>query len=263
MVVAVVLVLVGAIGFFLRGRFIPAQAGLLVESTPQAQVFVDGQEAGITPLDMTRRPGEAVVKLVPIADNGPLAPYEIKVTLVPGIKTVIRRDIGPTDDESAGEVISFEAVGGRITSMSVVSSPDAAEVLVDGVSQGFAPVRVDLVAGDHTVTVRAQGFLERTVKVMAVSGFKLTLVVKLAQSGEATEEAEEESPVFVEILETPTGFLRVRAEPSTTATESARVTPGKRYLLLGENEAKTWYQIEYEEGKTGWISAQYAEKVEE
>ena len=36
---------------------------------------------------------------------------------------------------------------------------------------------------------------------------------------------------FVTIKDTPTGFLRVRMEPSTAATEAAQVKPGEKYVF--------------------------------
>lgn len=260
---AVVLLLLGTIGFLIRGRLVPAKAGLLVETEPRSSVLVDGEQVGTTPVDISRRAGEMVIKLVPIAENGPLAPYETKVTLAPGIKTVIRRNFGPTEEESAGEVISFEKLGGRLATLSVVSSPDAAQVFLDGVAQGFTPLRVEqITVGDHKISVSAPGYGQREITVQAAPGFKLTVVAKLARQGELAE-TKEEKEIFVEILPTPTGFLRVREEPSTVATEAARVTPGKKYLYIDENEDGTWYKIEHQQGKTGWISASYAKKLEE
>jgi len=65
---------------------------------------------------------------------------------------------------------------------------------------------------------------------------------------------------YVLIKETPTGWLRVRMEPSTTATEAAKVNPGEKYPLLEEKGG--WYKIRYSGDKEGWISAQYATKFE-
>jgi uncharacterized protein YgiM (DUF1202 family) len=47
-------------------------------------------------------------------------------------------------------------------------------------------------------------------------------------------------------------------EPSTAASEAAKVNPGDRFLLLDEQSG--WYQIEYEQDQEGWISSTYAEK---
>ncbi|MFS8158890.1 MAG: PEGA domain-containing protein [Candidatus Roizmanbacteria bacterium] len=60
------------------------------------------------------------------------------------------------------------------------------------------------------------------------------------------------------IGETGTGWLRVRSEPSASSTELAKVDTGKSFPLVAEQSG--WYKIEYETGKTGWISAQYATK---
>jgi uncharacterized protein YgiM (DUF1202 family) len=49
-------------------------------------------------------------------------------------------------------------------------------------------------------------------------------------------------------------------EPSTVATEAAKVNPGEMYPLLDEESG--WYKIEYQKDEEGWISGQYAEKYE-
>lgn len=65
---------------------------------------------------------------------------------------------------------------------------------------------------------------------------------------------------YVQILDTPTGFLRVRAEAASSAEEVGRVNPGEYYSLLDEQSG--WYKIEYTENEEGWISSQYAQKFE-
>lgn len=64
----------------------------------------------------------------------------------------------------------------------------------------------------------------------------------------------------VEILPTGLGWLRVRSEPGLSGEEVARVDVGNTYTLIDEESG--WYQIELEDGETGWVSGQYAEKVE-
>jgi len=63
-------------------------------------------------------------------------------------------------------------------------------------------------------------------------------------------------------LSTPTGFLRVRSEPSTAGEEVAQVDPGDRFPYLETDEDTGWFKIEYEDGEEGWVSNQYAKKVE-
>ncbi len=75
---------------------------------------------------------------------------------------------------------------------------------------------------------------------------------------ESDKTATVEKP-YIEILDTPTGFLRVRSEPSTTASESGRVNPKEKYPLLDEKSG--WYKIKLSTGE-GWISGRYAQKFE-
>jgi len=255
------------IGFalFLVGYLKPKSAGLFVETTPASAVFVNGVEMGKTPYDGTLPPSEITLKLVPEATSTLLSSFETKVALTSGIKTVVRRDFGETDDTSAGEVISFERVQGSESSLVIVSFPDAAKVTIDGATRGFAPVKVSsLSPGEHQIIVSAPDFSERTMTVKTLLGYKLTAIVKLAVLATPSEEKPaEEKQTLVEILSTPTGFLRVRSEANAASSEVAQVKPGEKYLFVEENTDSTWIKIEYEKGKNGWISGQYGKKIEE
>jgi hypothetical protein len=254
---------------FVMGYFKPRGAGISIETTPAAAVYIDGTQVGRTPYKETRDPGELTVKLIPESFGSPLAPYETKIELVSGIETVVRRDFAETEDESGGVVISFEKVGGKETSIAVVSIPDSAEITIDGTVRGFAPLKESSVApGEHTLRVVADGYKERVVRLNAQEGYKLTALVKLAPNGEVQGESEkkEEEPEKpqvqeVEILDTPTGYLRVRQGPSTSYEEIAQVEPGERYRYLESDEDTGWLKIELENSE-GWVSNQYAKKVD-
>lgn len=64
---------------------------------------------------------------------------------------------------------------------------------------------------------------------------------------------------YVTIKDTGTGWLRVRSEASSGATEVARVNVGQNYPY--KSTLNGWYEIEYAAGKTGWITGQYADIV--
>ena len=66
----------------------------------------------------------------------------------------------------------------------------------------------------------------------------------------------------VEILQTDTGFLRVRENPSTLGKEIRQVRPGESYSLLDIDGKTGWFKIELEDGTVGWISNQYAREIE-
>lgn len=260
--VGIALVLAAVYFFFFRSK----TAGLLVESDPAAIVFINGEQVGRTPYESTQQVEEVIVKLVPEA-NQPLAPYETKVVLEAGIKTVVRRSFGETADTSAGEVISFEKLGAGETAVSVVSSPDAAQVAVDGQIKGFTPIKIsDITAGDHQLAISSPGYIDRTFSVRTVEGFRLTAIVSLAKSGDKPDELavfedvkaqSEETTKKVKILETDTGFLRVREEATTASKEIGQVKPGQLYDLVEENTESGWYKIKFDD-KEGWVSGEYA-----
>lgn len=275
--IAAVVALIIAGVFFLVGYLRPKGAGLSIETLPTATVFIDGVQVGRTPYEETMKPGEVVLKLVPDSFEKPLAAYETRVTLASGVKTVIKREFGESDDSASGEIVSFERVGGNETSLAIVTVPDASQISIDGVVGGFSPYKTASIApGEHQLTISSSGFVEKRLRVRTYPGYKLTAVVKLAREEKPAEEkaeeevsGKEEKITEVEILSTPTGFLRVRAEPSTASEEIGRVTPDERYPLLEQDEKTGWFKIEFGKGEpgltaqAGWISNQYAEKVEE
>lgn len=278
-IVLVILVtgLLAAAAFFLFRLVRPKKAAILIESNPVSSVFVNGEQVGRTPEEMRLEPGEITLKLVPESLEKPLSPYETKVTLTPGIKTVVRRTFGDSEETSSGEVISFERVGSDEASLSVVSQPDTSQVSLDDQVRGFTPLKISRISsGEHKLTLSSSGYLERSFSIETVNAYRLTAIVKLAVGSEPGPEvsisptvtpSEEKGKKIkeeeVEILSTPTGFLRVRKEPSTLADEITRVKPGEKYKLL-ETDAKTgWFKIEVNKDTSGWVTNQYAKKIGE
>lgn len=274
LVILVGLSLLIGIIFFLIGYFKPKVAGMYIETNPSATVFIDGAQVGRTPYRATLNSKEIVIKLIPDSFQVPLAPYETRVGLVTGVETVIKRDFGELEETSSGEIISFEKVAKDETSLVIISVPDAARLYIDDKDVGYAPYKTSSISsGEHGISLSAEGFLKREVRVKTHQGFKLTAIVKLgkdenkiAEKEEILAETEESLPkddvTKVRISSTPTGFLRVRSDPSTLSEEVGKVEPGEDYNLLETDQKTGWFKIEFEEGKKGWISNQYAKKVE-
>ena len=279
-IVAIILILVGAgaIGFGVFKYFQSKKpnAGLKIDATPSALVFVDNIQLGQTPIEKIFKAGEATIKLVPTGSTTSLSTYQTKVRLTSNTYTVIKRQFGDSDITSSGEVVNLEPQSGKIASLAIVtSSPDSASVSLDGQPQGFTPLLIPSIpAGDHKILLTAPGFAQYTVDAKAILGYKLNVNVKLAgQVPEPTPTPElEASPSaspkpktttlkkpYVEIKDTPTGFLRVRQTASTGAKEIGRVNPGDTYPLL--SQITGWYEISVDFAATasGWISAQYAD----
>lgn len=258
---------------FLIGYFNPKPGGLLIDTVPASSVFINGNFVGKTPYRGTTDVGQVSLKLVPEASDRNLIAYETKVGLISGIETVVRREFQESEEESSGDVISFEKTGGESSGLVVVSSPDNAQVLVDGIAQGFTPYSLgSTTIGNHNVTVKAPGYIDKSVGVKTRKGYKLTIFVKLAKSQETTPSPSPsstsniESKTYVVIGETPTGFLRMRTKPGTTGEEIAELTVGSKYLFIETDTQTGWHKIQYKDpaaglpnGITGWVSNQYAQ----
>lgn len=266
------------IRYFLSRQKQQGKAGLQVKSEPVASVFLDSRFLGRTPFEDRIEPGEYTLKLIPESTATTAASWQGKVVLQANILTFVNRELGTSDLASSGEVISLERLSGKDTEISVVTIPDGALVKIDGQDKGTAPLLLrNIEPGEHEVAVSSPGFLSKSIKVKTTAGFKLTVTIQLGVSGQGevsgvSETAKEgeskttetkESPTlqkpYVEILDTPTGWLRVRTEPSTAASEAGKVNPKEKYPLLEEKSG--WYKIKLD-GTQGWIKGSYAKKYE-
>lgn len=294
-IIALVFLLSGAsilaafgVVYFLRGR--KPNAGLKIDTTPPSLIFIDNHQLGKTPFDKLFKPGDVTVKLIPDSTSSAVGSYETQVRLAPEVYTVIKRDFGASETDSAGEIVTLQPQSNNQTSLTVItSSPDSASVSIDDQPQGLTPLLISpITPGDHQISLSAPGFAPRTINVQIVSGYKLQISAKLAGSIQPTvtptptpdksnlqpsptakpraesEKLGEGTPPAggvgeVIILDTPTGFLRVRSGPGKNFPEIGQIKPGAKYDLL--STSSDWYQIsvKLEATSSGWISSQYAE----
>ncbi|HLL60267.1 MAG TPA: SH3 domain-containing protein, partial [Candidatus Nitrosocosmicus sp.] len=158
----------------------------------------------------------------------------------------------------------------------VQTEPAGAIVYLDNDEKGIAPLILqDVIKGEHELSVYSPSFFRRSQKINIDAGYRVISEFKLAidpsqkkiEIKDEPEEPKQSSPeatqkrASVTILNTPTGFLRVRSDPNINATEVSRVNPNDTFLIISEQP--NWYQIEYAKDQTGWIAAQYARKIEE
>ena len=284
-----------------------AEAVLKVTSTPTATVFLDDKKIGSTPLEEKVDAGEFKLKLISESSTENSVSWEETISLSANLLTYVNRELGASELESAGEVLTLEKISADGAQVAVLSTPDGATVSLDGQSKGTTPTIIEgIEVGSFDLKVETPGYKPRSVKIKTSKGYKLTAAFQLAASDmpansptpssspsptstssvrpsprattpsatartsprpsprtSPTASAVKSSPPpkpYVEILDTPVGFLRVRKEPSTSSDELARVNPGEFYSLLDEESG--WYKIEYEDAKEGWVSSQYAEKSE-
>lgn len=258
-------------------------AGLKVVVTPVSSVFLNDKAIGHTPLEVKEPSGEYILKIIPDDTISGATTWQGKITLVPSVLTYVHRDLGGSELTSAGEIVTLEKITGQDSQVAVVSKPDAATVILDGQERGTTPLTVPNVAtGEHDVAASTTGFTSRTVRVATSPGYRLMVDFQLALSpenssasatptptgataggtttGGTTTGGETVSKPYIVIKDTPTGFLRVRMSPSLNATEVAQLKPGVKVPFI--EEKSSWYHVTYATGKDGWVSGQYATKVE-
>lgn len=265
----VVLFVLGVAGLFVAGYFSPKPGGIRIETDPKASVFVNGALVGETPYQGTYKAGKILLRLVPEGSSQNLIPFETTLTLSPGIETVVGRTFKTSEEDSSGYIISFERNSMKTTGLMVMSDPGNAQVLIDGVSRGFSPyTSTNIAPAMHTVEVKSPDYSDFSMTVKTMEGYRLTFFVKLGKGGESGQSlliSKLPPTKMVTILDTPTGYLRVRSKPGESGGEIAEVKPGEKYVYIDTDTETGWIEIQYEatksglpRGMTGWISGKYA-----
>jgi len=113
---------------------------------------------------------------------------------------------------------------------------------------------VDPVNFDGFENVEKGAFLGRIS-----DGTGLTEMAKEALKNVKAVPQIDDSEAKVKILPTGLGWLRVRAEPSTSAAEIAKVDVGTEYVLL--EDGVEWVRIKVSDTVEGWVSKTYTENV--
>lgn len=251
---------------FLLIKLTPKKKGAIkIDAIPGAKVIINGKEMGQTPYEDEKvKSGDLDLRLEPEGVAGANA-WERRLTITANTRVVIRKQFAADSEEEANQILYWEKTGMKKNAgLVLTSTPDGAAVSVDGQMRGNAPINLENVgSGEHKLVLTYPGYKSEEISVLSLTGYRLVVEVKLAKSGEVLEEIEDEKETEVTpqvlIKDTPTGWLRVRESASTAATEVSRVDPGGKYPFLEEENG--WYKIEYEEGKKGWISGQYAQKI--
>jgi hypothetical protein len=125
----------------------------------EAEVFVDGDALGTTPIELKRIvSGSHSVKVV----KEGYKPYEAEVAVQDGQETVVKAVLRP-----------------HFGILMVTSRPGGANVVIDGKPRGQTPLRVKLSPGEHAVVVtgadEAHGKEERTVRIRLRKKHKLNV----------------------------------------------------------------------------------------
>jgi hypothetical protein len=251
---------------FIISKQTATKGALQVTSLPQSNVYLNGALIGKTPLYKdTIATGTYTVRLVP--SDPTRQSYEDTITIYPLVLTVVDRTFGDVGKES-GSIISLNKILDNKTAQLFVSSiPSGSDVAVDGNIVGQTPTTLKGVTdSDHEVTISKPGYATKTVRIHTVLGFTLQIVATLPTDLSTAIPTPSASPSAtltprvpsVVILDTPTGFLRVRDSASLGGNEVIQVKPGEIYPIISEQSG--WYQIQLPNNKQGWVNASYVKK---
>ncbi|OIP83196.1 hypothetical protein AUK04_03640 [Candidatus Roizmanbacteria bacterium CG2_30_33_16] len=268
-----------AIRFFVMDKQ-NSNGQLKVLVSPSASVFMDNVAVGKTPFEDKFKVGEYLLKLIPEGNATDTASWQSKIKIYKNTRTYVNMELGSSDISTSGEVFTSVKMTTPVKSgygeVMVETEPQGAIVYLDNDEKGVAPVKLEnVLKGDHEISVFMPGFFRRTQKINIDPGYQVNAKFKLAIDQSQTPKVEEKKTATdeaslkeasvdiktgkqVTIKETPTGWLRVREEPNAEASESAKVNPGDKFDILGEEAG--WIKIEYEKNKTGWISGQYVDR---
>ncbi len=247
------------------------KGALQVTSKPQSDVYLNGKLIGTTPVckcDQKDMVGIGKYSLRLIPKDSSLPPYEEKIDINNSTLTVVDKTFG---EESSASVITLAPIRDKKDAqLMVISLPDRSDISLDDNPAGKTPLLLkNLTESDHEIQIKKEGYIDKILRVRATRGFLLKAIVYLSPNSSSSSSA---LPTFeltptpvptssvskVSILNTPTGFLRVRSSSSASTSEVGRVTPGETYDVLEEETG--WYKIKLTDGTEGWINSQYAQK---
>jgi hypothetical protein len=216
--------------------------------------------------------GDYTIKLVP--EDTQYSQYQEKITISTGILTVVDRKF-IKGAQSEGSTISLHPLSDKNkTELEVISFPSGSKVELDSNPIGTTPlIHKNPTESDHILKINKTGYNGKTIRIRTPKSYRLTIVSHLSVTAdEAAQESQPANPqttptpapsptttqAKVLILDTPTGFLRVRSGSSLNATQITTVNPGETFALISEQPG--WYEIKLTDGTNGWISSEYAQK---
>lgn len=148
-------------------RLTPADGRLSLSSSPvDASISLNGEYLGTTPRELDLRPN--VEYVVSVSKPG----YEretVTLALPPGGR----------------ESISFDLVE-QIGVVEFATDPPGADVLVNGEVRGVTPLRLELMAVEHAIAIRLEGFADIDETIQPVPGYTQQLPFELVPLDDAT-----------------------------------------------------------------------------
>ncbi|NIT03720.1 PEGA domain-containing protein [Candidatus Saccharibacteria bacterium] len=240
---------------------------LLVITKPVAEVFLDGESIGDSPLSRSIDPGEYELE---IKKEG-YFPRTVKISVRDGFRLNVSANLAlrpfpesPQELSSPHNKITLSNLSTGIqalySDLSVwvqgvvfwVTREGGASydffLTEDGKFYDSAGSEVAIASLPRTEESYSVGYLGQGSTLSQAGQNTLNLVISKLYP----------TPPKVQILETGLGFLRVRSGPGTTYSEIGKAAPGDTYTYLSEQGG--WFKIDFQ-GREGWVSAEFSKKL--
>jgi len=258
-------VIIGIALYFFRYPILATKGILEIKTNPKTVIFINDEQAGTTPFKREFYPQELKVKIFPVQQNSSTAPiWQGTVKINPSVLTLIRQDFTEGKDQVSGEILTLNKIPDKsMAALKATSYPNKATVILDGKVKGYTPLLLKKIeAGQHTLELSLTNHQTAVLGLNMNAGYRLDCEIKLAEKEEEEKEKDssndQEDKSHVQILSTPTGWLRVRQGAGVSFPEIARIKPEEEYLLLEEKDG--WFKIQLNDEQVGWISGKYAAK---
>jgi hypothetical protein len=255
--------------FFLDRR--SGKGALQVTAVPKSKVYINNKLVGSTPLclcDLSQMLliGDYSIKLVP--DSGDFLPFEEKITISKSTLTAFDRTFADNGSNDGSVVSLIPLDDKKEIELLVISLPDKANVFLDNNPVGTTPLLLKQISeSDHDLRLTLDGYRDKALKIKTALGYKLSSLVFLGINPDLSSvpiiASSAASPIAtasasILILNTPTGFLRVRESNSILSNEIAKVNPGESYEFV--EEKNSWFKIKLTDGRLGWVNSSYVIK---
>jgi len=251
---------------------ITQKSGLqVISSNVPSSIYLDGKYLNKTPyINKEIKAGDYTVALHP--DDPTLASYETKISLKPGILSVVIWKPGTRPETSGGVTYEMEKLPySKKSELSLITIPDSGIIRVDDQNKGFAPILVENISpGEHQYEVTLPSYEGQNHTINVLEGYRMNVTVKLAklnlvptQSPQASASASA-ATASATIKIKSTGFflngqevVKVRDAPNAFSNEVGTAAVGTVYPYK-QISVDGWYKIEFNV-KDGWVSEHFAQ----
>lgn len=241
-------------------------AGFTLLSDPEsAEVKIDNQDLGITPLSTSIAPG---LHKLTLAKDG-FVGRVLELNLTNGYRVIVNTKLAASAKGVSKDLGSYSDF--RIVHVSPFDNRLLSDL--NGWSQALQSegYEIDFWLGYNGELLTEKELVDKKLSESSKS-FKVGYlarkeVTELSEEAKKTldsllKEPSKSSPTrdkTIEVKETPTGYLNVRQYATTASQILAQVNPGEKFELL--EEKPDWYKIKFKDTKEGWVSAQYVKKI--